>query len=57
MGDGYDASEKIKFFQDIKRLVQDMWSGSTFAPVLPLFNIWAVYTPSVESGIGVSFFT
>lgn len=46
-------SEKERFFKDIERLVDNMWSGTTFASVLPLFNIWAIFTPSVESGIGV----
>jgi hypothetical protein len=53
MGDGYTINEKEKFFTDIDRLVSNMWSGTTFSSVLPLFNIWAIFTPSVEGGIGV----
>lgn len=53
MGDGYTLDEKDKFFEDIERLVEEMWSGSTFSSVLPLFNIWAIFTPSKEMGIGV----
>jgi hypothetical protein len=41
-----------QFVADIQRLTDDMFKGSTFAPYLPLFNIWAVWTPSVDAGIG-----
>jgi hypothetical protein len=37
----------------MKRLVQDMFASTTFASHLPLFNIWAVFRPSVDTGIGV----
>eukprot|EP00842_Homolaphlyctis_polyrhiza_P002779 jgi/Hompol1/3501/HPOL_006627-RA len=53
MGDGYTLAEQDQFEADIKRLVNDMWSASTFAPVLPLFNIWGFFRPSVDHGIGV----
>ncbi len=52
MGDGYTAEERDQFFQDIRRLTEDMFNGDTFRSYLPLFNIWAVYVESVESGIG-----
>jgi hypothetical protein len=29
-----------------------MFASTTFASHLPLFNIWAVFRPSVDSGIG-----
>jgi hypothetical protein len=54
MGDGYTASESTKFFDDMQRLTDEMFSGETFAQYLPLFNIWAVHQPSNESGIGVN---
>jgi hypothetical protein len=54
MGDGYTASERERFVQDIKRLTEDMWKGDTFKSYLPLFNIWALFAPSAESGIGVN---
>ncbi|KAI0223023.1 hypothetical protein L0F63_005953 [Massospora cicadina] len=41
MGDGYTLSEKEKCF-----------NGTTFRSWLPLFNIWAIYVESIESGIG-----
>ncbi len=52
MGDGYTASEKEQFFQDMQRLTEEMFEGSTFRSYLPVFNIWAVYVESQESGIG-----
>ncbi|DAZ93836.1 TPA: hypothetical protein N0F65_009344 [Lagenidium giganteum] len=53
MGDGYTANEQTKFFDDMARLTHDMFTGDTFAQYLPLFNIWGVFTPSSDSGIGV----
>ncbi|TYZ65921.1 hypothetical protein PybrP1_004262 [[Pythium] brassicae (nom. inval.)] len=53
MGDGYTAAEESKFFADMERLTNDMFTGETFAQYLPLFNVWAVLQPSAESGIGV----
>lgn len=53
MGDGYTAAEEAKFFADMERLTTDMFTGDTFAQYLPLFNVWAVLQPSIESGIGV----
>ena len=52
MGDGYTAAEETKFYDDITRLTHEMFTGDTFSQYLPLFNIWAVYVPSNESGIG-----
>lgn len=52
MGDGYTADEREQFFDDIRRLTNDMFNGETFKSYLPLFNIWAVYVESAESGIG-----
>jgi len=37
----------------MKRLVADMFTDVTFASHLPLFNIWALFRASVDSGIGV----
>jgi hypothetical protein len=53
MGDGYRASERDRHFDDMRRLTDDMFSSTTFNAHLPLFNIWAVFRESVESGIGV----
>eukprot|EP00736_Rhodelphis_marinus_P002814 Rmarinus@m.20450 len=53
MGDGYDATEREAFLEDMTRLKDDMWGDTTFETYLPLFNVWAVYRPSTDSGIGV----
>ncbi|ORY07472.1 hypothetical protein K493DRAFT_149716, partial [Basidiobolus meristosporus CBS 931.73] len=53
MGDGYQLSEKQRFVEDMQRLTHDMFTGNTFASYLPLFNIWGLFRPSVDSGIGV----
>jgi hypothetical protein len=52
MGDGYTAPEREQFFDDIRRLTTDMFQGTTFRSYLPVFNIWAIYVESVDSGIG-----
>lgn len=51
VGDGYTEAEKQRFFEDAKRLTDDMFVGQTFASYLPLFNVHAVFVPSKESGL------
>ena len=51
VGDGYTDAEKTRFFEDAKRLTDDMFVGQTFASYLPLFNVHAVFVPSKESGL------
>lgn len=51
LGDGYTLSEKEKFFEDAERLTDELFSGATFASYLPLFNVYAVYVSSKESGL------
>jgi hypothetical protein len=51
VGDGYTAAEKEKFFADIARLVDDLFHGKTFQSYTSLFNVYAVFVPSNESGI------
>lgn len=51
LGDGYTTSQKSKFFNDVKDLVKDMFEGETFKSYLSLFNIYAIFTPSAQSGI------
>ncbi|GLE05339.1 hypothetical protein PINS_up014352 [Pythium insidiosum] len=53
MGDGYTTSERDKFFGDIQRLTDELFAADTFAPYLPLFNVWVAFVPSVDSGIGL----
>jgi len=52
MGDGYTAAERDRHFEDMERLTNDMFSSTTFTSHLPLFNIWAIFRESAESGIG-----
>eukprot|EP00002_Diphylleia_rotans_P009547 TRINITY_DN19944_c0_g1_i1.p1 TRINITY_DN19944_c0_g1~~TRINITY_DN19944_c0_g1_i1.p1 ORF type:complete len:640 (-),score=131.98 TRINITY_DN19944_c0_g1_i1:41-1960(-) len=52
MGDGYTAAEEAKFDEDMKRLIDDMFRGTTFRSYLPVFNVWTVFRASQESGIG-----
>jgi hypothetical protein len=51
LGDGYTENEKERFYADIARLTKDLFEGDTFASYLPLFNVYAVFTPSRDSGI------
>lgn len=51
LGDGYTEAEKQKYFNDVNRIVDDLFKEVTFKSYLPLFNIYAVFTPSSESGI------
>lgn len=51
VGDGYTEEEKARFFDDAKRLTDDMFIGQTFSSYLPLFNVHAVFVPSNESGL------
>lgn len=51
VGDGYTSSEKERFFEDAQRLTEDLFGETTFASYLPLFNVYAVFVPSAESGL------
>lgn len=52
LGDGYTLAEKERFFADSERTVRGLFDGQTFQSYLPLFNIYAVFVASAESGIG-----
>ena len=51
IGDGYTMAEKEKFFADSNRIVNDLFKEVTFKSYLPLFNIYAIFVPSKDSGI------
>lgn len=51
LGDGYTEPEKEKFFADVAAMVDDLFNGQTFQSYKALFNIYAVFVPSKESGI------
>lgn len=52
IGDGYTASSRQKFFLDAKRITDGLFQGVTFSSYLKLFNVYAIFIPSFESGIG-----
>jgi hypothetical protein len=51
LGDGYTLAEKQKYYDDVNRMVNDLFKEVTFKSYLPLFNIYAVFVPSKDSGI------
>ncbi len=53
MGDGYQNEEYVKFIENMNYLSDGLvHDTSPFTSFVPLLNIWAVFTPSLESGIG-----
>jgi hypothetical protein len=51
MGDGYTAAEMEKWHQDARRLTELLFKVSPFKERRDDFNVWAVDTPSTESGV------
>jgi hypothetical protein len=51
MGDGYTAAEMDKWHADAKRLTEILFAASPFKERRRDFNVWAVDTPSDESGV------
>ena len=51
MGDGYTAAEMEKWHRDARRLVDLHFAVSPFKERKSDFNVWAVDTPSDESGV------
>jgi hypothetical protein len=51
LGDGYTAAEMGKWHADAKRLADILFSTSPFKEHKAAFNVWAVDTPSDESGV------
>jgi hypothetical protein len=52
MGDAYPTSRFDEYLEDMNRMTQDMFNDVTFTSYLPVFNIWGVYSPSVDEHIG-----
>lgn len=50
LGDGYTAAEEAKFFADASALSEALFAKNPYAAYKPLFNAFALYTPSLESG-------
>jgi len=51
LGDGYTAAEMGKWHDDAKRLAGTLFSVSPFKERRADFNVWAIDTPSEESGV------
>ena len=51
MGDGYTAAEMDKWHRDARRLADMLFAVSPFKERKSDFNVWAIDTPSAESGV------
>jgi hypothetical protein len=51
LGDGYTAAEMEKWHKDAKRLADILFSTSPFKERRSAFNVWALDTPSEQSGV------
>jgi hypothetical protein len=51
MGDGYTAAEMDKWHRDAQRLADTLFAVSPFKERKASFNVWAVDTPSDDSGV------
>jgi hypothetical protein len=51
MGDGYTAAEMDKWHGDARRLADLLFAASPFKERRADFNVWAVDTPSEDSGV------
>jgi hypothetical protein len=51
LGDGYTAAEMGKWHADARRLAEILFSVSPFKERRADFNVWALDTPSEESGV------
>lgn len=50
VGDGYTAAEHDKFFQDAQAVADGLLGSELYGAYKPLWNAWALFTPSPESG-------
>jgi hypothetical protein len=53
LAEGYDPSERGKFFTDVKRLSNSLFEVTPFSENKKKFNVTALFTPSEESGVDV----
>jgi cytochrome c553 len=51
LGDGYTATEMTKWHKDAKRVSDALFAVSPFRDHRDDFNVWAIDTPSAESGV------
>jgi MYXO-CTERM domain-containing protein len=50
VGDGYTEAERDEFFADAAAVATSFETTSTYASYAPVFNVWALFVPSPESG-------
>ncbi|MFO0592124.1 MAG: M64 family metallopeptidase [Polyangiaceae bacterium] len=50
VGDGYTAAERDKFFADAQTAADGILGSETYGAYKPVFNAWALFTPSQDSG-------
>ncbi|MER7913005.1 M64 family metallopeptidase [Streptomyces sp. NPDC096068] len=51
LGDGYTAEEMPEFRADLERHLNTLWSIEPFASYRSYVNVWAVESPSAQSGV------
>jgi hypothetical protein len=51
VGDGYVLAEKEKFFADAARTKDNLFANAAYTSYLPLFNVYAVFVESNQSGL------
>ena len=53
LAEGYTESEMVKFEGDAKRLTDSLFAAAPFSEMKDYFNVYALKTPSVESGTDI----
>ncbi|MFI9028173.1 M64 family metallopeptidase [Streptomyces sp. NPDC053560] len=51
LGDGYTSDEMPEFRANVEKHLNVLWSTEPFASYRSYINVWAVETPSAESGV------
>lgn len=50
LAEGYQSGETSKFVQDARKVVADWWQTSPYTEYSNFFNVYLIFTPSVDSG-------
>ena len=53
VSEGYDVTEKAKFYRDAERVAQALFGHEPFASRRDKFSVRAVFAPSADSGVSV----
>lgn len=51
LAEGYTLAEKERFFEDAERITKDLFGHAAFSSYLQLFNVYAIFVSSNESGV------